>query len=186
MKKYLIALFTVVMASTVLAVNPSLIVSPQKLVVTGTPLQGATDAQVTINQKNAGVVVSYYTITSGESWMTVAPSSGNIPTNTAFSNVVVSFVTTNLLEGVYQADITVTQTNAPVTVKTIPVTLKVNQDENLGYAEGPGSIATDPTGVAIGSRTARAVAIGAGTIQIGGGINSTVGSVGIGTNRWIP
>jgi len=176
MKRYLIVLFAVLMAaSTALAVDPALRAGPSELNITGTPLQGATAASISVYNMAAGDVTSHYTVAATDAWMTVSSSGSSVKTNT-YDTVTLSFTTTNLAEGMYEGVVTIVQTNTPIITKTIPVVLKINQDENLGISIGPSSIATDPSGIAIGDRTGRAVAIGADTIQIGAGVSSTAGT----------
>jgi hypothetical protein len=79
----------------------------------------------------------------------------------------------------YTSTITVQQTNSTVQTKTVPVTLTINEDESLGTAIGQASVATDESGIAIGDRTGRAVAVGENTIQIGGGVNTSAGTMGV-------
>ena len=174
MKKQLLILAAVIMAASI-GLAQTLVVSPAKLAVTGTQLQGATAATLDVyNGARSGT--SYYTVTvpATTTWLSVSPASGS--STGEFDTVTVTFVTTGCVAGIYKEDITITQTNAPVTVKTIPVTITVNDDENLGVAVGPSSAATVASGIAIGSRSARAVAVGASTIQIGGGVGSSAGS----------
>jgi hypothetical protein len=188
MKKLMKMLGTVALGvfAASIGMAQTLVVSPANLSVVGTPLQGATAASLEVYNSASHSTTSYYTtlVATDCTWMTVSPATGN--STGEVDTITLTFVTTNLTEGMYSSTLTIAQTNATTSSKAVPVVLKINQDENLGIAIGPGSIATAASGVAIGSRTARAVAIGAGTIQIGGGVNSTVGSVGIGTNRWIP
>lgn len=177
MNKYLIAILAAVMAaSAAFAVDPVMVVSPAKLKATGTPLQGATAQSATVYQYSGSDVTSHYTVAVGSSdtWMTVSPTTGS--TTGEYDTVTVTFVTTNLSEGVYDGTITITETNAPYAVKTIDVSLKVNQDENIGISIGPSSAATATSGIAIGDRSGRAVAVGASSIQIGGGTNYAAGT----------
>jgi hypothetical protein len=55
---------------------------------------------------------------------------------------------------------------------------------NLGIAIGPGSVATHASGIAIGTREHRSVAIGEHAIAIGGVVNDVSNTLLIGTNRW--
>ena len=190
MKKNLILFITAVLtAGVVMATDATLVVSPSKLTATGTPLQGATAASATIYNGNTTASTSYYTVAvspdtnqTTATWVSVSPTSG-LSTGD-YDTITFTYVTTNLTEGMYDATATITQTNAPVQVKTIPIVLKINQDENLGIAFGPGSIATHASGIAIGTRAARAVAIGENAIAIGGVVNEVSGTILIGTNRW--
>lgn len=157
----------------------TLVVSPKAIKVVGTKLAGAGTASMEVY--NNGTGTSYYTVSvpaGATSWVTSGTSSGN--STGEIDTVVLTFVTSALEPGFYNTTVTVTQTNAPVTVKTVPVTLQVYSDENQGVAVGPSSMATDPSGVAIGSQAGRAVAVGKDTIQIGAGINRTAGSFQVG------
>ena len=161
------------------AFSQTLNVSPEKLDVLGTALTGVSTASIEVY--NIGTGTSYYTIsipTTATNWLSVSPSSGN--STNEIDAIVFTFTATGLADGFYETDVTITQTNAPVTVKTLPVRMKIDKDENLGVAVGPSSMATAATGVAIGSRDGRAVAVGASTIQIGAGVNSSAGTVAIG------
>ena len=154
-------------------------VSPQTITVAGTPLAGASTRTFYVGNGANATWTSQYTIAESSAWMSVSPSSGS--TTGEWDAIVIAFVTTDLAAGVYEGDITVSQTNATVQAKTVSVTLTVAEDDNLGVAIGPSSAATTSSGIAIGGRTGRAVAIGTDTIQIGEGVNSSVGTTAIRT-----
>ena len=159
--------------------SQTLVVSPVEIDVTGTVLQGATAASLEV-YNGAKTNTSYYTVSvpaAATNWVTSDTATGS--STGEIDAIVLTFVTTALTPGIYDTDVTITQTNAPVTVKTIPVVLRVDRDDNQGIAIGPSSAATAESGIAIGDRTGRAIAIGANTIQIGGGVNSGVGTTAI-------
>ena len=178
MKK--LSLIMAILIAAGVSFSQTLNVSPGKIQVAGTPFSGVTAAYLEIY--NIGTGTSWYTVSvpsNATNWVTSGTATGS--STNEIDSVTLTFVTTGLAAGFYETDVTVTQTNAPIQVKTVPITMEIYNDENLGVAVGPSSMATVESGVAIGSRSARAVAIGANTIQIGGGVNSTAGTVGIRT-----
>ena len=177
MKKLSLIAMAVLMAAS-LGFAQTLVVSPQKIQITGTALEGVDTAALEIY--NSGTGTSWYTVSVPEddtNWVTSGTSTGS--STNEIDSVTLTFVSSSLEPGFYNTTVTITQTNAPITVKTIPVTLQVYSDENQGVAVGPSSMATAPSGVAIGSQSGRAVAVGANTIQIGAGVNSSAGTVNI-------
>ena len=174
-KRFTMLAAAILVASAGLA--QTLTVSPVKLTQSGTRLQGAAAQSATVY--NSGTGTSYYTVVvpAADTWLSVSPASGSSTGD--FDTVTVTYVTTGLVAGIHTSAITVTQTNATVQVKTIPVVLFIEDDVNQGVAIGPSSAATAATGIAIGDRAGRAVAIGADTIQIGGGVNSTEGTTAV-------
>ena len=189
MNKLLTAIAMAVLSAGIVCAQ-SIGVSPTKLSPSGTPLQGATSQSIKVwNNSFTGTL--YYTnavavdsqlwlvnpALSNVTWLSVSPATGS--STGEYDTITVSYVTTNLPAGKYNATITVTGGGAAS--KTIPVVLTVADDSNLGVAVGPSSAATVDSGIAIGSRSGRAIAVGANTIQIGAGVNSTAGSLGIGS-----
>ena len=185
MKKFIAMLSALALGMLVAHVGlaQTLVVSPSKLSVEGTQYQGATAAAIGVyNGARSGT--SYYTVAVpvADTWLSVSPASGD--STGEVDSVTVTFVTTNLTAGWHTSAITIVQTNAPVTTKTIPVYIKISDDENLGTAIGRGSVATHASGIAIGTREKRSVAIGENCIAIGGVVNEVSNTILIGTNRW--
>jgi hypothetical protein len=156
-------------------------VSPDKLATAGTVLTSPNSQTFYVGSYSTNAYTSQYTVavTTGTNWMSVDVSSGS--STGEWDTVTVTYVSTGLTAGIYEGVITVAKTNAlgGAQTKTVAVTLTVNDDVNLGVAYGPSSIATDPSGLAIGDRNKRAVAIGSNTVQIGGGVNSSAGTAKI-------
>jgi len=185
MKKFIAMLSAVVfgMLAAHVGLAQTLVVSPSKLKLEGTQYQGATAATIGVyNGARSGTSYITLAVPTDDTWLSVSPSTA-ISTGEVDS-VTVTFVTTNLTAGWHTSAITIVQTNAPVTTKTIDVYLKILEDENLGIAIGPGSVATHASGIAIGNRVLRSVAIGPNCIAIGGVVNEVSNSILIGTNRW--
>ena len=185
MKKFIAMLSALALGMLVAHVGlaQTLVVSPSKLSVRGTRYQGATAASIGVyNGARSGTSYITLAIPDADTWLSVSPTTA-ISTGEVDS-VTVTFVTTNLTAGWHTSAITIVQTNAPVTTKTIDVYLKILEDENLGIAIGPGSVATHASGIAIGNRVLRSVAIGPNCIAIGGVVNEVSNSSLIGTNRW--
>jgi len=176
MKKSIAMFIAAVLVASV-GIAQTLTVSPVELAASGTILSGATAASATVY--NSGTGTSYYTVSvpTSQTWMSVSPATGSSTGD--FDTITVTYTTTNQTAGIHTNDITITQTNATVTVKTIPVTLTIEEDLNAGVVLGPSSVATAASGIAIGDRTGRAIAVGANTIQIGGGVNSSAGTTAI-------
>lgn len=174
MKKLFAMLAAAVLVASV-GFAQTLTVSPVKLAASGTILSGATAASAVVY--NSGTGTSYYTVSvpTSQTWMSVSPASGD--STGEYDTVTVTYVTTGQVAGIYSNNITITQTNATVQVKTIPVTLTIDEDLNQGVAIGPSSEATAASGIAIGDRVGRAIALGVDAIQIGGGVNSSTGTV---------
>jgi hypothetical protein len=182
MKKLIATVILAILTAGALCAQ-TLQVGPESLKVTGTPLSGPATAAITV--WNSGTGTSYYTVSipTASTWLAVSATSGD--STGEFDTVTATFTTTNVAAGIYTSTVTVTQTNGTVTVKTVPIRMELDEDVNRGTAIGPGSIATDPTGIAIGTREARSVAIGEHTIAIGGVVNDVSGTALIGTNRFI-
>lgn len=130
--KKLMGIFTaVLMAGLVYGQSPITTISSIDRI--GTP--DAVDAGYFRVYNTGGTAdVSHVTIVSDSTNLfTVSPASSVISNNLA--QVTVTFAT-GLAVGNYSGNIVVTQTNAPVTVRTIPVTLRVSKDtgNRLGSA----------------------------------------------------
>ena len=185
MKKFIAMLSAVALGMLFAHVGlaQTLVVTPSKLSVTGTRYQGATAAEIGVyNGARSGTSYITLAVPDADTWLSVSPTTA-ISTGEVDS-VTVTFVTTNLTAGWHTSAITIVQTNAPVTTKTMAVYIKISEDENLGTAIGRGSVATDPSGIAIGTREKRSVAIGEKCIAIGGVVNEVSNTILIGTNRW--
>ena len=185
MKKFLIMLSALAlgMLTAHVGLSQTLAVSPSRLSVEGTQYQGATAASIGVyNGARSGTSYITLAVPVADTWLSVSPTTA-ISTGEVDS-ITVTFVTTNLTAGYHKSTITIVQTNAPVTTKTMSVVLKIEEDENLGTAIGRGSVATDPSGIAIGTREKRSVAIGENCIAIGGVVNEVSNTILIGTNRW--
>jgi hypothetical protein len=181
-KKLMILIMAAMSAGAVFA--QTLLVSPEKLQATGTRLVGPSSQSALVQNNYAYAVTnaSYYTVSvpTDDTWLTVSPASGS--STGEFDTITVSYTTTNLTVGnLYTSTITIQQTNGTVQTKTVPVSLSITEDESLGTAIGQASVATDKSGIAIGDRTGRAVAVGVDTIQIGGGTNLLAGTVKVRT-----
>lgn len=174
----LFAMLTAAVLVASVGLAQTLTVGPVNLAQSGTRLQGATAQSATVY--NSGTGTSYYTVAVPvlDTWLSVSPATGS-STNYEYDTVTVTYVTTGLVAGIHTSTITVTQTNGTVQVKTIPIALSIEDDLNQGIAIGPSSAATAASGIAIGDRTGRAIAIGANTIQIGGGTNLNAGTTRI-------
>lgn len=154
-------------------------VSPDDIEVTGTRLSGASAVTFYVGNNSGATWTSQFTVAESTdmAWMSLTPATGT--TTGDWISVTVTFVTTNLWPGIYTNKVLVSQTNATIQSKTVDFQLTITGDDNLGVNLGPSSAATAPSGIAIGDMNGRAVAIGSNTVQIGGGVNSTVGSVQI-------
>lgn len=179
--KKLIAIMIATAAAVGIAAAQSLQVSPVKLAAAGTTLTSPDTQAFYVGSYSTNAATSQYTVavTTGTNWMSVDVSSGS--STGEWDTVTVTYVSTGLAAGIYAGNIAVVKTNATGGTKSndLAVTLTVNEDVNLGVAYGPSSIATAPSGLAIGDRNKRAVAIGSNTVQIGGGVNSSAGTAKI-------
>lgn len=172
--KRLMAILTAVGLMAAIANAQTLQVSVDKLTQSGSIRGGATAQAFTV--LNSGTATSYYTVADNAAWMSCSPTSGS-STNEG-DTITVTYVTTNLSVGKYDGTITITQTNAPVTTKTIAVTLTIDREISKGVVVGPTAFALEPDSVAIGDRgTALAASRASGAVQIGPGVNTTDNSL---------
>lgn len=174
MKKIFTILIALGMAASCWA--QTLTVSPEKLSSIGTVLSGATASSIQV-YNSAGSGTCQYTVSvpaTATNWLSTSVAGGS--STGEVDTITLTFDTSGLAVGFYTTTITVKQTNATVQTKSIPVTLNVQEDYGLGLSIGPASMADTASSIAIGDRSGRAVAVGANTIQIGGGVNSSAGT----------
>jgi len=126
--------FTVNVSLTVAAANPpQLVIGSQ--VITVSALQGGTPTTSTISLMNTGggtiTFQATATTPSGQSWLSVTPSSGKI-TNGSPASLSVTATPGNLAAGTYSGSIAIVGTGGatPVAVQ-IPVTLSIAQSTSV-------------------------------------------------------
>lgn len=126
MKKLFAMFVAVLVAGVAMAQLP--IVTPLTISKVGTD-ETVDASYFTIYNTGGTSSLSYVTIVSDSTNLfTVGTASATISNN--YEEVTVTYAT-GLAAGNYSGNILVTQTNAPVTVRTIPVTLRITKDQSL-------------------------------------------------------
>ena len=123
MKKLFAMLGAVMVAGVTMAQLP--IVTPESISRVGTA-EAVAVAYLTIYNTGGTADVSNVTIVSDDTnVVTVGTASSTISNN--YLKVTLTFAT-GLDEGNYTANVTVTQTNAPATVRTVPISVRITKD----------------------------------------------------------
>ena len=101
---------------------PTITLSPTSL--TPSVIQGSSPANQTFTVKNTGAGTLNYSISDNVSWLSVNPASGTSTGET--DNITVSYTTSSLSAGTYNATITVSDSASSNNPQTIGVTLTVS------------------------------------------------------------
>ncbi|MEZ6093006.1 MAG: hypothetical protein R3C03_02040 [Pirellulaceae bacterium] len=96
---------------------------------TPTAYEGSSHGNETFNIDNTGTGTFEYLITDSAGWMSVSPTSGT--SIGEVDTITVSFTTSALAQGTYNATITVIDSNASNSLQTIAVTLTIT-DGKIG------------------------------------------------------
>jgi hypothetical protein len=139
---------SVTLTVTAAPVDPEIDLSTGSMSASCTAGGNASDQSFAVSNSGGGTLS--YTITDNQDWLSCSPASG---TSTGEPDTItVSFATSGLAAGTYNATITVSDSNASNNPRTIAVALTVNSDGDGGGGGGGGGggcslgAAADPAG----------------------------------------
>lgn len=175
--KKLLSLFAALALLAFSAGAQTLEVSTDNIELTG--VFGQTVASSTIQVGNAATSgTSYIEISDDADWLSLSASTATA-TNNQYTNIVFSYVITNLAVGHYDATVTITQTNDD-TEATVAVGLDVVPFISRGTVLG-NALALKTNSIAIGDKSGLAQATASGAVQIGAGVNPNPNTVQFGS-----
>ena len=119
-----------------LTVTPQPVIAVTPTTITKSGITGTSGPQATFAINNIGGGAMNYTLSTGQSWLTLSPATGTVvgETDTIYAN----FNATSLAPGTYNGSITVTSAEANNSPFTIPVTFTVDSTDMILTAPNGG------------------------------------------------